>query len=99
MTPLPDDDLDIDVASIIAEEAEAARRKSVIEAGHRRAGVTGAAMAGMMLAISDVYEPKRREEIPIVAEAPSDPGDIDVDGIDVEVDGLQLWTPPLDDAD
>lgn len=86
----------IDVASIIAEEAEAARRKAAIEAGRRRAGPAGAAMAGIMLAISDIYEPRRRDEIVAVAEAPSDPVDIDADGIALSVDELDVWAPPVE---
>ncbi|MEM9033891.1 MAG: hypothetical protein AAGD18_04795 [Actinomycetota bacterium] len=100
MAPFPEDDeLEIDVRAIIAEEAEAARRKAVVEAGRRRAGVTGAAMAGIMLAISDIYEPREREEIPIVEEAPSDPEDIDTDGIGLDVDGIEMWAPPPDESD
>lgn len=97
MEPLPSDDgLDIDVASIIAEEAEAARRKAMIEAGRRRAGVTGAAMAGIMLVISDIYEAPKRDEVVAVADAPSDPVDIETDGIAMDIDGIDLWTPPAD---
>ena len=100
MEPLPsDDDLGIDVAAIIAEEAEAARRREIIEAGRRRAGVTGAAMAGIMLVISDIYEAPERDEIVAVADAPGDPVDIDADGIAMDIDGLDLWTPPADDGD
>lgn len=98
MEPFPsDDDLDIDVSAIVAEEAEAARRKAVIEAGRRRAGLTGAAMAGIMLVISDIYEAPKRDEIVAVAEAPGEPGDIDADGIGMDIDGLDLWTPPPPD--
>lgn len=93
------DDPGIDVAEIIAEEAAAVRRKAAIEAGRRRAGPAGAAMAGIMLAISDIYEPRNRDEVVAVAEAPSDPVDIDEDGIGVSVDDLDVWAPPMQRTD
>ncbi|MEM8903745.1 MAG: hypothetical protein AAGF02_08600 [Actinomycetota bacterium] len=100
MEPVPEvDDPGIDVAAIIAEEAEAARRRAAIEAGRRRAGTAGAAMAGIMLAISDIYEPKNRDEVAIVEEAPGDPVDIDVDGIELSVGDLDLWSPPVERHD
>ncbi|MEO1064838.1 MAG: hypothetical protein AAFZ07_25765 [Actinomycetota bacterium] len=100
MVPEPElDDPGIDVAAIIAEEAEAARRKAAIEAGRRRAGTAGAAMAGIMLAISDIYEPKNRDEVAVVAEAPSDPVDIDADGIGVTLDDVDVWAPPVERTD
>ncbi len=93
------EDPGIDVAAIIAEEAEAARRKAAIEAGRRRAGTAGAAMAGIMLAISDIYEPRHRDEIVAVADAPSDPVDIDASGIGVTVDEVDVWAPPMERTD
>ncbi len=93
------DDPGIDVAAIIAEEAEAARRKAAIEAGRRRAGTAGAAMAGIMLAISDIYEPRKQEQIAAVADAPSDPVDIDADGIALAVEDLDVWAPPVERTD
>ena len=94
-----DDDLDIDVAAIIAEEAAAARRKAAIEAGRRRAGTTGAVMAGIMLAISDIYEPSNRDEVAVVSEASGEPGDIHTDGIGLTVGELDVWSPPVDRTD
>ena len=100
MAPDPDlEDLGIDVAAIIAEEAAAARRKAAIEAGRRRAGTAGAAMAGIMLAISDIYEPKNRDEVAVIAEFPGDPVDIDADGIGLSVEDIDVWAPPVDRTD
>lgn len=92
----PIDDAVVD--RIVAEEEAAARRMSAIEAGRRKGGVAGAAMAGAMLAISEIVEGPRRDEIVAVSESPTDPDDIDVDGISVSLDGREFWAPPPDDA-
>lgn len=99
--PFPPDlaDLDeLDVALIEAEEAAAARRVSMIEAGRRKGGVLGAAAAGAMIGLRDVYEgPPREDDIVVVEEAPGDPGDIDLDGISGRVDDVTFWAPPPGD--
>ncbi len=112
MDPLPDGDPEgaievqlaaelassIDVARISAEEAAAARRLSMIEAGRRKGGVLGAAAAGAMLGLRDVYEgPPKEDDIVIVSEAPGDPEDIDVDGITGRVADVDFWAPPPGD--
>lgn len=88
----------IDVARIEAEEAAAARRLSMIEAGRRKGGVLGAVAAGAMLGLRDVYEgPPKDDDIVIVSEAPGDPGDIDIDGITGRVADVDFWAPPPGD--
>jgi hypothetical protein len=88
----------IDVARIEAEEAAAARRLSMIEAGRRKGGVLGAAAAGAMLGLRDVYEgPRQDDDIVIVSEAPGDPEDIDIDGITGRVADVDFWAPPPGD--
>jgi hypothetical protein len=78
-----------------AEEAAAALRLSMIEAGRRKGGVLGAAAAGAMLGLRDVYEgPPKEDDIVIVSEAPGDPEDIDVDGITGRVADVDFWAPP-----
>ena len=85
----------IDVVRIQAEEAAAARRLSMIEAGRRKGGVLGAVAAGAMIGLRDVYEgPPKEDDIVIVTEAPGDPEDIDVDGITGRVDDIDFWAPP-----
>jgi hypothetical protein len=76
------------------EEAAADRRASAIAAGRRKGGVAGAAMAGAMLALSEIYEGPRRDEIVATAESPGEPGDIDKDGIEVRVGDVDVWAPP-----
>jgi hypothetical protein len=97
-----DDDFD----AVTFERAERAERQeraeraatlklSGIEAGRRKGGIAGAAMAGAMLAVHEIYEgPALDAEIVEVAESPDEPGDIDTDGIEVTVGGVDVWAPP-----
>ncbi len=88
----------IDVERIEAEEVAAARRLSMIEAGRRKGGLLGAAAAGAMIGLRDVYEgPPKEDDIVVVSEAPGDPEDIDVDGITGRVDDIDFWAPPPGD--
>lgn len=88
----------IDVSRIEAEERAAARRLSMIEAGRRKGGLLGAAAAGAMIGLRDVYEgPPKDDDIVIVSEAPGDPEDIDVDGITGRVADVDFWAPPPHD--
>jgi hypothetical protein len=95
-----DDDLDalepgIDVTRIEAEEEEAARRLSMIQAGRRKGGVMGAAVAGAMFGLRDIYEgPPKQDDIVIEIESSGEPTDIDVDGIAGTVDDVDYWAPP-----
>ena len=85
----------IDVARIEAEEAEAARRVSMIQAGRRKGGVIGAAAAGVMIGLRDIYEgPPIQDDIVIEIESSGEPTDIDVDGIAGTVDDVDFWAPP-----
>ena len=79
----------------LAEERSAQIRQSSIEAGRRKAGVAGAALAGSMLALRDIYEGPPKDEIPIEIEASGAPHDIDRDGITLTVDGVEVQAPPL----
>ncbi len=80
-----------------AERAErtATLKLSAIEAGRRKGGIAGAAMAGAMFAVQEIYEgPPLDADIVEVAESPDEPGDIDTDGIEVTVGGVDVWAPP-----
>ncbi|MGE5210222.1 MAG: hypothetical protein ACM3MM_03110 [Acidobacteriota bacterium] len=88
----------IDIARIEAEETAAARRLAMIEAGRRKGGVLGAAAAGAMIGLRDIYMgPPKDDEIVIVADAPGEPEDIDIDGITGRVDDVRFWAPPPGD--
>ena len=81
------------------EEQLAAARASAIEAGRRKGGVAGAAMAGAMLAVAEIYEGPPKEDAPVTVEASSDPTDIDTDGVDVTVGEVDVSSPPLERLD
>lgn len=88
----------IDVARIEAEEAAAARRLAMIEAGRRKGGVLGAAAAGAMIGLRDIYVgPPKDDDIVIVSEVPGEPENIDIDGITGRVDDVHFWAPPPGD--
>lgn len=72
------------------EASAAERRVSTIEAGRRKGGIAGAAMAGAMLALKEIYEGPPRDEMVAVSESPDEPGDIDKDGITVTVDDVEV---------
>ncbi len=88
-------------AELIAahEEQLAAARASAIEAGRRKGGAAGAAMAGAMLAVAEIYEGPPKEDTPVTVEASSDPTDIDKDGVDVTVGEVDVSSPPLERID
>ena len=89
------DDLQIDVERIEAEERAAAYRLSMIEAGRRKGGLLGAAAAGAMIGLRDIYEgPPKQDDIVIEIESSGEPTDIDVDGIMGSVDDVDYWAPP-----
>ncbi len=72
------------------DEALADRRVSSIAAGRRKGGVMGAAMAGAMLAIQEIYEGPKKDDMVAVSESPDEPGDIDKDGILVQVGDVDV---------
>lgn len=84
-----------DVERLEREERAATVRLSSIEAGRRKGGLAGAAIAGAMLTLHEIYEgPLREIDIEEVSESSDDHGDIDVDGIDVSVGDVNVWAPP-----
>ena len=85
---------------IAQQEARLAeQRASAIEAGRRKGGVAGAAMAGAMMAVAEVYEGPPKEDAPVTVEASSDPNDIDKDGVDLTVGDVDVGAPPLERLD
>jgi hypothetical protein len=94
--PMTDDELLARRA--VDEERAAQQRISMIEAGRRKGGVLGAAAAGAMIGLRDIYEgPPKEDDIVIEIEASGDPTDIDVDGIVGRVDDVDFWAPPPGD--
>lgn len=68
----------------------------LVETARRRHGTAGAIVAAGMLGIEQVLGRKPKEEAPIVVAAPTDPLDVDRDGISVTIDDeVALVAPPL----
>lgn len=64
-----------------------------VAVARRRYGVVGAALAGAMIALRDVFE-KPKDDQAVVVDAPSDPKDMDDDGITVPLaDGMAAHSP------
>ena len=88
----PDPD---EIERIEDEERHASQRLATIEAGRRKGGLAGAAMAGVMLGLRDIYEgPPKDDTIVAIVESPDEPVDIDTDGIEVSVGDVDVWAPP-----
>jgi hypothetical protein len=78
------------------EERLAQQRASAIEAGRRKGGAAGAAMAGAMLVVSEIVEGPPKDDAPVTVEASSDPHDLERDGVDVTVGEVDVAVPPLE---
>jgi hypothetical protein len=88
-------DEDILARRAVEEERAAQLRISMIEAGRRKGGLLGAAAAGAMIGLRDVYEgPPKDDDIVIEIEAAGEPSDIDIDGIVGRVEDVDFWAPP-----
>ena len=72
------------------------QRRSAVEAGRRKGGVAGAAMAGAMMVLSEIVEGPKKDDAPVVVEASSDPTDVDRDGVQVAVGDVLAEAPPLE---
>jgi hypothetical protein len=81
------------------EERLAEARRSAIEAGRRKGGVAGAAMAGAMIAVAEIYEGPKKDDAPVTVEASGDPHDVDRDGIDVQIGEVDVAAPALERLD
>ncbi len=60
----------------------------------RRHGAAGAMLAAGMLGLDKVMGRPPKEIVPIVDEAPGEPGDIDTQGIALTVDGTATFVAP-----
>ncbi len=95
-----DPDFDPDAEFMEAyEEQLAERRASAIAAGRRKGGVAGAAMAGAMFAVAEIYEGPKKDGAPVTVEASSDPHDLDKDGFGATFGEVDVVAPALDRID
>jgi hypothetical protein len=65
----------------VREAAKVDRDRSSVEQGRRIGGLPGAMMAGAMVALRDIYEGPKRDDGVVVVDAPSEPHDVDQDGV------------------
>jgi hypothetical protein len=101
------DDAPIDSSPVDADQVDADQHEAepidttpddgqLIAAARRRHGALGGIVAAGMLGIDKVLGRKPREEIPVVVAAPTEPIDIDADGITVALDAdTDVVSPPL----
>jgi hypothetical protein len=73
---------DEDEVEALREAANADRDRSSIEQGRRIGGLPGAMMAGAMLALREIYEGPKRDDGQVVVDAPSEPHDVDREGVE-----------------
>ena len=67
---------------------KAERDRSSIEQGRRIGGLPGAMMAGALLALRDIYESPKRDDGQVVVDAPSEPHDVDRDGVQLAAEDV-----------
>ena len=69
-------------AALLRDAAKAQRYQEMRDRGRQIGGVPGAMVAGLMIALRDIYDApvKRDDGIPMV-EVPGDPHDVDRDGM------------------
>jgi hypothetical protein len=70
-----------DEAALLRDAAKAERYQTMRERGRQIGGVPGAIVAGLMVALRDIYEAPKRDNGDVVVDAPSEPHDVDREGI------------------
>ena len=85
MERAPDDHSDdIDEAALMRDAYIAERNQSMRDRGRQIGGVPGAMVAGLMIALRDIYETPKRDNGSVVVDSPSEPHDVDRDGLDLD---------------
>jgi len=88
----------------VRAQARAESYQSMRERGRAIGGVPGAIVAGVMIALRDIYESPKRDNGSVVVDSPSQPHDADRDGLtfsraelggdaDVAVEALERRPP------
>ena len=105
MEPGRDVERDFDEEALIRDAEIAERNRSMRERGRQIGGTPGAVMAGMMIALRDIYESPKRDNGSVVVDSPSEPHDVDRDGLDLDAGDIggdagvsidaQLRRPPV----
>jgi hypothetical protein len=71
---------------LLADANEVARDNAMRERGRKIGGAAGAALAGAMIAIRDIYEGPPKDEGSVVVDSPTEPEDVDRDGVALAAD-------------
>ena len=71
---------------LLADANEAARDNAMRARGRHLGGAAGAALAGAMIAIRDVVEGPPKDQGQVVVDAPTEPEDVDRDGVALAAD-------------
>lgn len=74
-------DSDREELELLRDAAKAERYQTMRERGRQIGGVPGAIVAGLMVALRDIYESPKRGDGDVVVDAPTDPHDVDRDGL------------------
>lgn len=72
----------------LADANELARNNAMLARGRQIGGLAGAAMAGAMIAIRDVVEGPPKDQGQVVVDAPTEPEDVDRDGVALAADEI-----------
>lgn len=80
-------------------ENQIARERAMVDAARRRAGEGGAILAAMMIGLQKVYDPGYKEPAVEVQQSPTEPEDLDADGIMLSAEFVgganDVGVPPL----
>ena len=68
---------------------------AVIRRARAKGGSGGAMLAGAMLGMRDVLEGPKKEQIAIVVDAPTEPIDVDEEGIRIDFEDTSVAAPAL----
>jgi hypothetical protein len=83
------------MASDVPDPAAAGSDAQMLQSARRRAGTPGVILAGAMLGLRDVLEGKPKEDVAVVVASPTEPTDIDNDGIAVTAGDVTMHAPAL----
>ena len=75
------EELSPDEAARLRDAAKAERYQTMRQRGRQIGGVPGAIVAGLMVALRDIYDAPKRDNGDVVVDAPSEPHDVDRDGM------------------
>lgn len=99
MEPGPEDRADdIDEVSLMRDAYLAERNRSMRDRGRQIGGVPGAMVAGLMIALRDIYETPKRDNGSVVVDSPSEPHDVDRDGLELDAADIGAETDIRIDA-